>query len=137
MAKKKQNLDMSKEDMYRKIMPSIQTAANDVDDDELIRIAGRDTEHRDINLPYNVMELIVRAKISNVMSRLGACECEQCRNDSIALALNKLPSIYSGSDRESISEKINLIRRDYEIKVTSSVIQAVQTVMQSPRHFKG
>jgi competence protein ComFB len=133
MANKKQmKLDMSKEAMYRKIMPSI--PVYDEDDDDFVEYALGEAALGTARVPYNIMEPIVRSKLASVMDRLGACVCERCKNDSLALALNKLPAIYSGSDRESIRGKVTLVRREYEVKVTSAVIQAVQAVMAQPRH---
>ncbi|MDL2234327.1 late competence development ComFB family protein [Ruminococcaceae bacterium OttesenSCG-928-L11] len=139
MASKKQKVngskkDFSKEAMYRKIMPSI-TATADIDDGGTEDSGFReDLPEEPGQLPYNLMELAVRSKLIPTMETLGACTCEQCRNDVIALALNGLPAVYSTSDSRGMKEKLRLVRGQSEIKITSALIRAIQTVMAEPHH---
>lgn len=133
-SKKQMKGDLNKEAMYRKIMPSIPVNDNE-DDESLVELAHEEAITYPGRDPFNVMEMIVRSKVPNIMDKLGSCGCPQCKSDIIALALNKLPAIYSGAGKDSIRERIQLIRKDYEIKIISAIIQAVQTVSESPRHY--
>jgi competence protein ComFB len=121
---------ISKEDMYRKIMPSITAPPEMTPEDEAIQGASELPEYE----PYNVMELIVRTKLTQAMETLGACTCERCVNDCVALALNSLPPVYTVADADRIREKSRLIRGKNELKITAATIRAVQTVMSEPRH---
>lgn len=131
-AKKQLKKDfISKEDMYRKIMPSMSSPVELTPEDEVIQVTALELPEYE---PYNVMEMIVRSKLPQAMETLGACTCEQCRNDCISLALNALPPVYTVADTDRIKEKAKLIRSKNEIKITAAIIRAVQTVMAEPRH---
>lgn len=133
MATKKQlKKDFSKEAMYRKIMPSI-TAPPDPFEEAPPIPETEVPEHE----PYNVMELIVRSKLPSTMETLGACACDQCKSDVIAIALNHLPAAYTVGEAEHIRKKAAVLRAGNEIKITAAIIRAVQTVMAEPRHYSG
>jgi hypothetical protein len=121
---------ISKEDMYRKIMPSITSPSGLSPEDEAIQQTSELPEYE----PYNVMELIVRTKLLMAMETLGACTCERCVSDCVALTLNSLPPVYTVSDADRLREKARLIRGKNEVKITAAIIRAVQTVMKEPRH---
>jgi hypothetical protein len=121
---------ISKEDMYRKIMPSITAPSGMTTEDEAIQGASELPEYE----PYNVMELIVRTKLPKAMETLGVCTCERCISDCVALSLNSIPPVYTVSDADRIREKARLIRGKNEVKITAAIIRAVQTVMNDPRH---
>jgi hypothetical protein len=121
---------ISKEDMYRKIMPSITAPAVMTREDQAIEDNSEIPEYE----PYNVMELIVRTKLTAAMETLKACTCERCVSDCVALSLNNLPQVYTVADADRIREKARLIRGRNELKITAAVIRAVQTVMSEPRH---
>lgn len=132
-AKKQIKKDFSKEAMYRKIMPSI-SAPIEVGGEPDEPIIPEELIDLPEYTPYNVMELVVRTKLPQTMGTLGACDCEQCRNDCVALALNSLPCYYIVTESEQLREKAKAIRIKNEIKITAAIIRAVQTVMDKPRH---
>lgn len=83
----------------------------------------------------NVMEELVFEKLDEVMEKLGSCQCENCRMDSAAFALNHLPPKYVVSDRgELISRSIYMDKGQYEMDVTMAIINGVNKVMERPRH---
>ena len=134
MAVKKQiNKDFSKEAMYRKIMPSISVPRQAYEEEREAYIAEESMPLPEYT-PYNVMELVVRTKLPQTMETLGACDCDQCISDCIALALNSLPCYYAVSNSEQLREKAKVVRTKNEIKITAAIIRAVQTVMDKPRH---
>lgn len=133
-ARKQLKKDFSKEAMYRKIMPSISSAP------EYGAEAGeeprqpREEPDFPIDMPCNVMELVVRSKLPQTMETLGACSCGQCRNDALALALNLLPPSYAVTEPGLLGERARRLRANNEIKITAAIIRAVQAVMARPRH---
>ena len=132
-AKKQLKKDFSKEAMYRKIMPSISAPMEMENEPEEPAIPEELIDLPEY-VPYNVMELVVRTKLPQTMGTLGACDCEQCKNDCVALALNSLPSFYMVAGSEQLREKAKAVRIKNEIKITAAIIRAVQTVMDKPRH---
>ncbi|MCL2056386.1 MAG: late competence development ComFB family protein [Oscillospiraceae bacterium] len=119
--------------MYRKIMPSI-SAPMELDEDRGEPQIPEEVVPVPEHTAYNVMELVVRTKLPQTLGTLGACECGQCKNDCVSLALNSLPCFYVVGDEEQIRDKAKAIRAKNEIKITAAIIRAVQKVMEHPRH---
>lgn len=83
----------------------------------------------------NIMEDLVFEKLEEIMTKLASCQCENCRMDSAAYALNHLPPKYVVSDRgELISRTQYMDKGQYEMDVTMAVINGVSKVMEHPRH---
>ena len=83
----------------------------------------------------NIMEDLVFEKLDEIMVKLASCQCENCRMDSAAFALNHLPPKYVVSDRgELISRTQYMDKGQYEMDVTMAVINGVTKVMERPRH---
>lgn len=123
--------DFNKDQMYRKIMPSIlitgeETEAKSAEPDK------REHAHNACNL----MECIVLDKMEHVVKMLRACGCQQCRDDILCLSLNQLPSMYAVLEQDRQEQRIREIRRSYEVKVTTAMILATQQVSAYPRHDK-
>ncbi|MCL2068630.1 MAG: late competence development ComFB family protein [Oscillospiraceae bacterium] len=83
--------------------------------------------------PLNLMECILLEKMDHTMKMLRSCDCQRCRGDILAIALNQLPCAYV-VDCARVAEKVSEMRRLHEVKVTSALIMAVQTVKANPRH---
>lgn len=125
--------DFDKEKMYMKIMPSMVLADKPPP-------AGRGPDGGEPPAEeaacalHNYMEDIVRDKLPHTMKVLGACGCERCRMDILAVALNQLPPAYAVAGQEDQPRYLKKLRGAYEVKATASLIRAIQTVKTNPRH---
>lgn len=132
-----------KEQMYAKIMPSFtpQQPAEPLPapEPDAAADAGR-RQSRAAQAPQpryllrNYMEDIVLEKLDHTMKMLKACECERCKKDVMALALNSLPNAYMTIEPQDVEEQVRRLRAGVEIKVSAALIKAVQEVKASPRH---
>jgi len=127
--------DFDLERMYQRLVPSMQAdepAEEPVLAHQPISFASQESENQPFE-PVNLMEYILLEKIDHTMRMLRACDCPRCRGDVLALALNQLPASYA-VDPERFDSKVSDLRRIHEVKVTSALIMAVQTVKANPRH---
>ena len=122
--------DFDMERMFQKLVPSLQQQEKPLIEEPVqADLETKPGNTREVNL----IKRIVLEKLEYTMQMLRACDCDRCRSDVIALALNELPTFYAVGE-ELIPEKIAELRRRYEVKVTSALIQAVQRVKAEPRH---
>lgn len=135
--KKDKDFDMEK--MYRKIMPSGSLSGEKTESSAVKAPAPQPPPPQDIPQPparaslHNFMEDMVLEKLDRTMSVLDACTCDRCKNDIIALALNQLPASYAVAEHGD-EKYIKKLKGAYEVKVTASLIRAIQQVKLSPRH---
>lgn len=145
MAKKKLKKDFDRDQMYSMIMPSINqeepaAAENSLLPREAKPPAGRNAppaSESGAPVLHNFMEDLLREKLPHTMQVLRACTCERCTLDILAAALNELPGAYSVTKGGENAARIMALRRDYEVKVTATLIKAIQQVKSSPHHDAG
>ena len=83
----------------------------------------------------NCMEDIVLETFERVkFDYRGLCTCEQCKKDILAMCLNKLPPLYSTSDKGEMYAKLNEFKPQFRVNVIQTVTEAVELVMTHPRH---
>lgn len=63
-----------------------------------------------------------------------ACSCQQCLNDIIALAANRLPARYTTSIEGRLLAGFELQSKQVQLDVFKVVVQATQQVNKAPRH---
>jgi competence protein ComFB len=87
----------------------------------------------------NYAEIVVEEMIDGLIKEQlkinpEICDCEQCREDMTALALNNIPAHYVVSDRGNILKKVSFNLIGGKAQVTSAIINAINTVGANPRH---
>ncbi len=136
---KKVKKDFDKEKMYSKIMPSFVTPPPQ---------AVREAEEPEKQIPRedapaapeqsyilrNFIEDIVMDKLARTIAMLRGCECERCKKDVMAMALNELSPAYMVLEPREMEEAVRALRQAWEVKVASALIKAVQTVKAHPNH---
>ena len=129
--KKPAKKDFDMELMFQKIVPSLQQQekAHVMETVSVEAPQQREEGVREVNL----IKRILLEKLDHTMKMLRACDCDRCRSDILALALNELPTFYA-VDETKFSDKIVELRRQYEVKAMSALIMAVQKVKAEPRH---
>lgn len=146
MAKSKKELD--KDLMFSKIMPALssspfsnvppQTAPEQEPETDVLsalrdKLFARSNEYVESETiaTINVMENIVLKKVDSVISRFNICNCDRCRCDVCALALNMLPPRYAVVK----SDMIEWVESEISEKaVMDALIKAVIKVRAYPRH---
>ena len=80
------------------------------------------------------MEDMVEDTLDSMVGQIEFCNCEQCRADIIALALNHLPAQYAvTSPGASISKLINL-ESQHQADIQKELVKAIMIVSKHPRH---
>lgn len=82
----------------------------------------------------NVVELIARDKILDMMDRMEMCTCSKCICDVLALALNSLPTKYVTSDTGKQYIKLETYRKQFETDIEIALMRACLIVKSAPNH---
>lgn len=140
MPKKKLKKDFDRDKMYSKIMP---TSAPEILEEDKLPVITKPAEPPMIALElsgprlHNFMEDMLHEKLPHTMKVLRACPCERCQLDILSIALNALPPSYAVTEMDDAGERVKRLRREYEVKVTATLIKAIQQVKNNPRHGDG
>lgn len=87
-------------------------------------------------LLVNIYEEEVRRKVVNVLQQLGMCDCEMCREDVMALALNKLPPRYVVTTGGSVFSQFSMQSEQNQAEIMTALYLAARKVNDNPRHPK-
>ncbi len=86
----------------------------------------------------NYMEDYVWQMLDEVLeSNPSVCECEQCRFDIAALALNCLPPRYVVTTRGETFARIKSSEHQFSIDVVTAITNAIKIVSKQPHHYEG
>lgn len=79
----------------------------------------------------NLMEGFVESRIDEAMKKFNCCQCEKCRKDVLAIALNKLSPFYVIEDDPNLRD---VKERERAADVATALVQAILTVKNNPTH---
>jgi competence protein ComFB len=82
----------------------------------------------------NYMEEIVFDMVDDILSDMNVCNCERCRVDVAAKALNDLPPQYIVTRKGEVYSKINNLRAQFEVDVIAAITKAAILVKRNPNH---
>jgi competence protein ComFB len=83
----------------------------------------------------NCMEELVMQKLDVVINaNPNVCNCQRCRYDIAALALNSLPTHYVATETGETYAKIKSMDQQFHVDVVSAITQAIKTVKTKPHH---
>lgn len=82
----------------------------------------------------NVMEDYVEQALDQVIDSLDCCKCEQCREDIISYALNRLTPRYVSTERGRTFVKVNTMSSQFEIDILAAIYEGAAVVKKHPRH---
>ena len=83
---------------------------------------------------FNVVEIIARQNIADMMVRMDMCTCSKCACDVLALALNSLPAHYVTSDAGKQYIQLNAYKKQFETDIEIALMKACLTVKEAPNH---
>ena len=79
----------------------------------------------------NLMEGFVESRIDEVMHKFNCCTCDKCRQDILAMTLNKLPPFYVIEDDLNIRDQKE---KERSADVAAALVKAVLAVKANPNH---
>ncbi len=82
----------------------------------------------------NFMEDAVLLVFENVLKDMNVCMCDKCLSDIFAMTLNSLPNKYFVTDKGALFQKVNILVQQYEIDITTAIVNAAKTVNSNRRH---
>jgi len=82
----------------------------------------------------NYMEDVISSATDNVIREMGICNCDKCRADIMALALNELPPKYVVTEIGELYAKVRELEQQFAVDVQAAVIKAALVVKQNPMH---
>ncbi len=85
----------------------------------------------------NYTEILVENNLDKIMKKSDVCNCEKCRADITALALNDLKPQYVVSEKGECFAKLSILENQTQINVISAIIKAIEVVSSNPRHNTG
>lgn len=83
---------------------------------------------------FNVVEIIARENIADMMVRMDMCTCSKCACDVLALALNSLPTKYVTSHAGKQYIQLDAYKKQLETDVEIALMKACFTVKAAPNH---
>ena len=83
----------------------------------------------------NYMEKLVFNKLDDLhKSKKNFCNCEQCRLDIAAIALNELSPRYIVTDRGKLYTKIDMLETQFSVNILMELTKGIDIVAKHPRH---
>lgn len=83
----------------------------------------------------NYMEIIVEDTLPSVMKMSDLkCDCQQCKEDVMAIALNNLEPMYIASEKGIVYSKLNQFSGQFNADVVRELTFAIDKVKANPRH---
>lgn len=82
----------------------------------------------------NVMEVLVEERAGKYMEMFGMCQCDRCKSDVKALALNNLPSKYVVMGKGEFIPRITVYEGRFSTAITAQLLRSCKMVLDSPRH---
>ena len=83
----------------------------------------------------NVMESTVFNALDEVLRKNeGLCDCEHCRLDIAAIALNKLPPIYVVTAEGEVISRVETMKAQKMVDVIKAITEGIDIVCKNPRH---
>lgn len=84
---------------------------------------------------HNYMEDVVMSVVENTLSKAeDICNCQKCKLDIAALALNKLPPKYIVTQKGRVYTKLAELQLQAMADVTREVTKAIEIVKKNPHH---
>lgn len=80
----------------------------------------------------NVMEEIVRERLDIFLAGSDCCQCERCKGDMMAMALNMLKPKYVNSHKGELFSRIDTSKYQNTVDIDIAVTKAISAVSSSP-----
>jgi competence protein ComFB len=85
-------------------------------------------------MPRNLMEELVDSRLDEYMRSEAVCQCERCRADVMALALNNLQPKYVVSVSGEVYSRYDAVKSQFQADVITTILCAIAVINKRPRH---
>ncbi|SHM51934.1 competence protein ComFB [Caldanaerovirga acetigignens] len=82
----------------------------------------------------NYMEDVVFSLLDGLINEKDACNCERCRYDIAAIALNNLPPKYVVTKSGEVFAKTQLLNQQFKTNAVVEILKAIEIVRNNPHH---
>ncbi|NLV76509.1 MAG: late competence development ComFB family protein [Tissierellia bacterium] len=83
----------------------------------------------------NLKEKQVMDTIDRIIrERDDICDCDRCRLDIAAIALNNLKPKYVVTEKGGLYAKVDILDYQYDVDLIKEVTQAIEIVNKQPHH---
>lgn len=82
----------------------------------------------------NYIEKLVLNATSSLIQKENCCDCERCKMDIMAIALNNLNPRYIVATDTEIYAKLIALEQQFDVDVTKEITKAIQIVKENARH---
>ncbi len=69
-----------------------------------------------------------------IRERDDICDCDRCRLDIAAIALNNLKPKYVVTEKGGLYAKVDILDYQYDVDLIKEVTQAIEIVNKQPHH---
>ena len=85
---------------------------------------------------HNLMEHEVKHNLKLILQTSNdiKCQCEQCKLDIMAIALNSLSPKYIVTEKGLLYSKLATLNQQFNTDVVSALAKAINIVNDKPRH---
>lgn len=80
----------------------------------------------------NVMEEVVKDRLEILLKEHDCCQCDTCKGDMLAMALNTLKPKYVNSKKGELFSKLNASKMQNTVDIDVAVAKAISVVSSSP-----
>ena len=80
------------------------------------------------------MEDVVFSLLDALINEKDACNCERCRYDIAAIALNNLPPKYVVTESGEVFAKTQLLNQQFKTNAVVEILKAIEIVRNNPHH---
>lgn len=85
----------------------------------------------------NYMEEVVKRYLNKILSDpeyVSVCNCDYCKEDIMAMALNNLKPFYITTKRGEVYAEYSSYEIQHQAEIIKEVIQAIEFVSAHPNH---
>jgi len=82
----------------------------------------------------NIVEEMVKQKVDAMIKDFDMCDCNKCRLNVCAIALNNLPSHYVTTEKGALLGKLEDVEINYQTNLTVEITKAFMIVKEHPLH---
>jgi len=82
----------------------------------------------------NLNEEIIDLYLDDCMAKSGMCQCNRCRADVRAFALNQLPAHYVVTKMGYVYTRLQSMNPQNQADVVTAIMKGIQLVKDRPRH---
>ena len=84
----------------------------------------------------NAMEDIVKHKLEELAVKIPMCNCEKCKDDILATALNALGPKYISTHEGELYTKATSNCQEESNEIIIQLLKAIEKVTNNPKHIK-